>query len=48
MDYFEDVKMTIPQWAINWVSSKALPKFLEKLGNKVKTYPDYLAKQAKK
>jgi len=66
LEYFEDPKMQIPQWAINWVTSKgtsfhpllshfidfnaysllslALPKFLEKLGLKAKSYPEHVAK----
>lgn len=40
--------MTIPQWAINWVTSKALPKFLDKLNSKVQSYPEYLKKHGKK
>jgi len=47
LEYFEDPKMSIPQWAINWVSSKAIPKFLEKQSEKSKAYPEYLAKKKK-
>jgi len=40
MDYFEDLKMSIPNWLVNWVTKTAVPEFLKKLSAQAKIYQE--------
>lgn len=40
MEYNDDSKLHIPNWAIKWATTKAMPKFFHKLNKKASGYKE--------